>query len=186
MARVLAQRDTSAFAVLVTRHEASVRAFLRQLCRMRAHEAEDLAQETFIKAFSRLAQCRGAERLGSWLKGIAYREFLMWQRGDRRYGQALAAYGAEAESYSDPDPGVMDLDRLLAPLENTERQAIVLNHGAGLSHREVAAAMGLPVGTVKSLIQRGKQKVRRQLGASDLAPDESEDTTPTRCEGARS
>ena len=72
-------RDDKAFAVLVKRHQAKLRAFLRRLCG-EAALADDIAQETFIKAYSSLSTFRGGASFRSWLFAIAYREFLQDKR----------------------------------------------------------------------------------------------------------
>jgi RNA polymerase sigma-70 factor (ECF subfamily) len=140
MAAVLASRDLAAFGTLMARHEQAVRAFLKQLCRGQIHLVDDLAQETFIKAFDKLHQARDGSRLRPWLNGIAYREFLMAQRASRRYGEALNELAREPVAHREPDPAALELDRLLSVLSAAERSAIVLNHGGGLSHQEVARA----------------------------------------------
>lgn len=160
MAAVLAQRDTRAFSELVRRHEQGVRAFLRQLCRGRLDLVDDLAQETFLKAFQRLHQARDGARLRQWFNGIAYREFLMWQRAAKRYGEVLDEVARQPEALHEPDPASLELDRLLGVLSPSERTAIVLSHGGGLSHSEIADALELPLGTVKSLIARGKARIQ--------------------------
>ncbi|MFK7916158.1 MAG: RNA polymerase sigma factor [Pseudomonadales bacterium] len=166
VARVLASNDMQAFGLLVARHERGVRAMLGSLCRGQP-AVEDLAQETFIRALDRLSQARDPERLGAWLNSIAYREFLMWRRSRSRYTEVLAAVADTAPVTHTPDHETSQLDRYLAVLADNEREAIVLCHGAGLSHGEVAAAMALPLGTVKSLIQRGKIRIQKHFGATE-------------------
>ncbi len=160
MAAVLAQQDAGAFGQLVQRHEQGVRAFLRQLCRGRLDLVDDLAQETFIKAYERLHQARDSARLRQWLNGIAYREFLMWQRASKRYGEVLDEMARQPSMPHEPDPASVELERLLGVLNASERTAIVLSHGGGLSHSEIAAVLELPLGTVKSLIARGKARIQ--------------------------
>lgn len=173
MAAVIADRDLAAFGTLMARHEQAVRAFLKQLCRGQVDLVDDLAQETFMKAFDKLHQARDGSRLRSWLNGIAYREFLMAQRASTRYGEALNELAREPATYREPDPAALELERLLSVLSEAERCAIILNHGGGLSHQELAQALDLPLGTVKSLIARGKQRIREAFAAAPTPQQES-------------
>ena len=134
------------------------------------HLVDDLAQETFIKALEKLHQVRDSSRLRAWLNGIAYREFLMWQRSTRRQGEVLEELARQPQAVREPDPAALELDRLLGILSENERTAIVLNHGGGLSHGEIAAALELPLGTVKALIARGKQRIRETFDAPSVSP----------------
>src|SRR5689334_14344277 len=76
VARVLASDDRHAFATLVRRHQSTVRGLLRRLTCGDAARADDLAQETFLRAYRGLASLRGSAKLSSWLLSIAYRTFL--------------------------------------------------------------------------------------------------------------
>ncbi len=75
IARVLAHEDQNAFGELVRRHQSPVRAFLARMARGDAHLADDLAQETFLKAWKKLHSFRGNSRFSTWLFGIAFNEF---------------------------------------------------------------------------------------------------------------
>ncbi len=72
VARALAADDRRAFAEMVRRHQSAVRTLLRRLCRGDAALADDLAQETFVKAWRGLAGFRGGARLSTWLHRIAW------------------------------------------------------------------------------------------------------------------
>jgi len=75
IARVLLDDDQNAFGELVRRYQSPVRAFLTRMTRGDSHLADDLAQETFIRAWKHLASFRGGARFSSWLFGIAVNEF---------------------------------------------------------------------------------------------------------------
>src|SRR5262249_26569007 len=75
VARVLASEDHGAFAELVRRHQSPVRAFLMRMTRGDSHLADDLAQETFLKAWRKMHTFRGDAKLLTWLLGIAFNEF---------------------------------------------------------------------------------------------------------------
>jgi DNA-directed RNA polymerase specialized sigma24 family protein len=75
IARVLSSADKNAFGALVRRYQSPVRSFLTRMTHGDSHLADDLAQETFLKAWQKLAAFRGEARFSSWLFGIALNEF---------------------------------------------------------------------------------------------------------------
>lgn len=147
-------------------HQGAVRAFLMRLCRNGAL-ADDLAQETFLSAFRRLATYRQAGGFTSWLFGIAYRCFLQHQRREKRalevHTQLHLQAASDAQYYEPLAPLQRDLEQALMRLESAQAAAISLNMSMGFSHAEVANIMGMPLGTVKSHINRGLAKLREFL-----------------------
>lgn len=106
-----------------------------------------------------------------WLLKVAYTTFLQSKRKSNRYGEILEQVGQEAvardvqnASVSDE---VTDLDRFLAVLTEEERAVMILSYACGMSHREISDTADLPVGTVKSIIFRGKAKIRERFEISD-------------------
>jgi RNA polymerase sigma factor (sigma-70 family) len=170
-ALVAAARDgaADAFAQIVALHQQQVRAFLRRACGNRA-EAEDLAQETFLAAWSSLDRFAGQSSLRSWLCGIAWHKLQMAQRGWARARRTEAAFPAP-EMTADPAGAAgrrLDLERAMAVLPLDQRAAVALCLAAEFSHAEAAEALGLPLGTVKSHVQRGRAKLLAALGAADV------------------
>lgn len=163
--------DREAFGQLVVEHSSSVRQFLRRLCRGDAAVADDLAQSTFEKAWRKRASFRGDGEVRSWLMQIAFNEFRQNLRKHPRSQTSVNLdESTEAEQLlSADDPRTEDLDRLLGELSETERAAMVLSYGHGYSHREIAEALAQPVGTVKSLIHRAKERIRQRFQISDPA-----------------
>ena len=106
-----------------------------------------------------------------WLLKIAYTTFLQSKRKSKRYAEILDDVGhvAEAESrnYSVQPDEVTDLDKLLAVLTEEERAIMVMSYACGLSHREISEATAMPVGSVKSVIFRGKEKIRTSFDIKD-------------------
>lgn len=156
--------SADAFATLVNRHQQAVRGFLRRSCGNWA-DAEDLAQDTFIAAWENLEKFSGASSLRSWLCGIAYHKCLAYVRSR---GRSMARDHAYLEA-SDPPPRTsgddrMDLTAAMARLPMEQRAAVALCLAAGFSHNEAAEALGLPLGTVKSHVLRGKAKLLEALG----------------------
>jgi len=166
IARALSCDDQHAFGELVRRYQSPVRAFLGRLSRGDAHLADDLAQETFVKAWRKLGTYRGSARFSTWLFGIAYNEF----RTVARQRKELALEDVEepvvetatwaGDSRSDLR---LDLTEAFKGLSSHERAAVVLCCQNGLTHEETAQVLDCPLGTVKTNVLRGKEKLKRRL-----------------------
>lgn len=167
IARVTARDDRVAFGELVRRHQSAVRSFLRHLTRGDTALADDLAQETFIHAYRRLDRFRGSAALSTWLLGIAHNHWRNARRQQRAQvefsEQHLPEYATGAESSS---RGLrQDLAAAVQALSTDEQLAIHLGYQQGLSHAEIAALVDWPLGTVKTHLARGKEKLRHLLAA---------------------
>lgn len=163
IARVAAFDDHDAFAELVHTFQSPVRRFLRRLTGGEGARADDLAQETFLKAYRHVHRYEGRGRFLSWLFRIAYQEFVSDER--RRHGvhelldDTLLADDRAYQHVLDR----ITLDQAMAALRPTERAALALHYHDELSHPEVAEVLGLPLGTAKSLIRRARLKLRDVL-----------------------
>lgn len=161
--RVQLQGDAQAFEQLVRRHQGLVRAQLRRLVKGDAALADELAQDVFLRLWRKLGQYRGEARFATWLFRLAYTVFLEHHRRGR-----VELEDDEQALADEPAPGVvpglrLDLERALQRLPRAERQALMHCAELGLSHEEAAQVMDLPLGTLKSHVQRGKQKLRDWL-----------------------
>lgn len=164
---MVAQQDAGAFGELVRRHQSQVRNFLRKLCRDFAL-ADDLAQDAFLHAWDKLHTYRGKGTFIGWLLKVAYTTFLQSKRKSNRYGEILREVGHEpADGVVEEANEISDLDRFLAVLSEEERAVMILSYACGLSHREIGDAADLPIGTVKSIIFRGKEKIRDNFDIED-------------------
>lgn len=153
LVRRAAKGDLAAFAALVREHEATLRRFTRRLA---GDEGDDIAQDALLAAWRALAQWRGEGSFASWLRTIATRRYL-----DRRRTASGQAQYAPLEAVRDQgyDQGMeqrLALDRALAALGPRERAAALIVFGEGHSHGEAAAMLGLPLGTLKSLVARAR------------------------------
>ncbi len=167
IACVLASDDRAAFGQLVARHQSSVRNFLRHLTRNNAPLADDLAQDTFVQAYRALSGFRGDAAFSSWLLGIAHNQ---WRNARRRERHDISL-----DENTTPEPAVPssafttdlqhDLADALRQLSVDEQLALHLGYQQGLAHREIAALLGWPIGTVKTHVARGKAKLRTLLAA---------------------
>lgn len=152
------------FALLVEAHQQAVRAFLRRLCGDPA-EADDLAQEVFIAAWTSLDSFRRDADFRLWLYGIAYRKFRASRRaaGRRRKREAFVAEIAETVATPDADAR-LDLQKAMMALSEPQRAAVALCLAAGVSHAAAAALLALPLGTVKAHVARGRATLLSMLG----------------------
>jgi RNA polymerase sigma-70 factor (ECF subfamily) len=170
VARVLLDDDQHAFGELVRRHQSSVRGLLRQLTRTDVSLADDLAQQAFLRAYKNIRSFRGEARFSTWLYRIAYNCF----REDARRRKELVGIDEEQlRTQHDPqaaNPGLRhDLMRALNLLPLNERSAILLCCQNGLSHDEAARVLDIPLGTVKTNVLRGREKLKRML--ADWGPN---------------
>jgi RNA polymerase sigma-70 factor (ECF subfamily) len=178
IARCIVTDDRHAFAELVKRHQSSVRACLRKLTAGNHALADDLAQDTFVLAWRNLKSFRQEARFSTWLYRIATNCWLAHVR--RRQEELLGdrdgeigddeAEPCDAAAIGGRDHASMttmklDLERALARLSDAERAAIVQCYHNDLTHEEAAYVLGWPVGTVKTHILRGKQKLKAALAA---------------------
>jgi len=170
VAQVLAQQDSAAFGELVRRHQSQVRNFLRKLTRDFVL-ADDLSQDAFLHAWDKLHTYSGTGTFIGWLLKVAYTTFLQSKRKSNRYGEILEEVGHDAEArdsqHTEQSADITDLDKFLAVLTEEERTVMILSYACGLSHREIGDAADMPVGTVKSIIFRGKEKIRESFDIED-------------------
>lgn len=158
-------KDQAAFGELVKRRQGWARALLRRMCQSHA-EADDLAQEAFIKAWDRLRDLETPAAFPGWFRRIAVTTFLMAKRRQKAVFEEITDASPLASEQSTPEAAAgakLDLERALARLSDAERLCVTLNHGEGLSHSEIVDITGLPLGTVKSHVLRGTDKLRRLL-----------------------
>lgn len=163
--RVLLRDDRRAFGELVARHQSAVRGLLRRLTGGDQAQADDLAQETFLRAYRGLRGYRGGAKFSSWLYRIACNVFFSRDRGSREAPQEPLALEAGNAELLLPDLVLErhDLEKALASLKPRERAALVLTYANELTHEEAAVVLDCPVGTLKTHVARAKKKLRRQL-----------------------
>ena len=162
IARVLLNDDHHAFGELARRHQSAVRNMLRKLTAGDYALADDVAQETFIRAYRSLAKYRGTGKFSSWLYRIAYNLFISHIRKKREYTTSSEDNPIEGEVAPQTERVQLKLDlaQAMKQLKEQERAAISLCYQKGLSHEEAAEALNCPIGTVKTNILRGKNKLR--------------------------
>jgi RNA polymerase sigma-70 factor (ECF subfamily) len=176
--------EAAAFDRLVQERSSDVYALLYRLTEDR-EEARDLTQETFLRVFQSIDRFRGDADLKTWIYRIAINQarnrWRWWRRrrrdatvsldaNDLRDEQPLSARlrdsGINPEQETLMREREVALRRALSTLGRTYREVVILRDVEGLSYEEVAAALEISIGTVKSRLSRGRQELRRKLGSS--------------------
>jgi RNA polymerase sigma factor (sigma-70 family) len=167
IARVVAHKDQHAFAQLVLRYQSPLRHWARRLCDGDSHLADDLAQETFMKAYGAIAAFRAEAKFSTWLYRIAFNiaanrwrtKKIAWCSLDDC--EDTAAELCELQQFS----AKKDVNAAMLQLSPAQQLAIRLCYEDGFSHEEAASIMGVPLGTLKTHVSRGKQKLQKLLAA---------------------
>jgi RNA polymerase sigma-70 factor, ECF subfamily len=174
--------DAVAFELIMRRHNRRLFRLARSVLR-NAAEAEDVVQETYVRAFARLDDFRGPDGFPAWLARIAYNEALGRVRGSERV-VSLHDHVSDGDGDGDvrhietmisahPDPerltGYGELRRMLEDaidaLPDDFRAVFVLRAVEGMSVAETAAALSIPQETVKTRLHRARHRLQEALGA---------------------
>jgi len=165
-----------AYQALVDRYDALVRSVAARYLGKDPMAIEDACQETFLKALARIRDLREASRFKSWLCAIAHNQAL----DSLRRGRSLVSWdstGGEEDSpcweIADAKPNPADrhasdevagvMKDILEGIPELYRDPIMLRFEEDLDYREIAELLGKPLGTIKSLIHRGKAMIREEL-----------------------
>ncbi|MEU4324729.1 RNA polymerase sigma factor [Nonomuraea dietziae] len=167
--------DPEQFAGLFDRYIQQIHRYVAR--RLGTQAADDIAAETFLAAFRRRASYDLTQRLARpWLYGIATTLMARHRRGEERFLRALSRTGVDPlpEPMSDAVVGrvaAQEEDRrlagALAGLSQGDRDVLLLVAWGDLTYEEVATALGVPIGTVRSRLHRARRKARVALGGDD-------------------
>jgi RNA polymerase sigma-70 factor (ECF subfamily) len=160
--------DPAAFEALVRRHQRMVHALTYRMTGSLA-DAEDLAQETFLRAYGQIGSFRSNARFSTWLYRIAVNACLNWKQSEaRRFRREAQAAAEFSESGANPglSEAASEVQAALLKLPPKQRAAIVLTVYDGLNHAEAATALGCSESTVSWRIFTAKRRLKRLLGAS--------------------
>jgi RNA polymerase sigma-70 factor (ECF subfamily) len=149
-------------------HIVNLRRYAYVLCR-NPTDADDLVQETLMKAIAAAHTYRPGHELRAWLFGILHNCFLSHRRQFARRARAATFLSTAAADYSDPSIHERSLDaqytlRMLARLTPDQQAAMILIAVEGLSYEEAAALLEVPVGTLMSRLARGRERLRQLIG----------------------
>lgn len=152
-----------AFEELVRRRQASIRNLMRRCC-SDITLADDLSQQVFLQVWLKIHTLKQANAFGGWLKRLAISIWLQHLRKNDALRDADEF--ADVEDFqSDSASEGMDLIHALATLPDAVRLCVVLSYHEGMSHAEIAKLAELPLGTVKSHINRGAARLQQLLAA---------------------
>lgn len=162
------RHDERAFRELIQRHHAMAFAAVRSVMGDR-DEVQDVMQMVYLKAYQGLASFRGDARFSTWLYQIARREALDVSSKRRYETTDIDSVEIPAAAHHAPDRDVHEssdrawIGAALGELDPVHRTAIELRYMAEKSYEEIAEIMGLPIGTVKTHVHRGKIEMKRIL-----------------------
>lgn len=162
--QVVVLGNTKAFDRLVRKYQSPIRRFfLNQTCGD-SELSDDLAQDTFIKAYTNISSFKNLSSFSTWLYRIAYNVFYDYIRS-RKETADLDSREIDNVHYTEQDNfgQKTDLHKSLAMLKEIERTCITLFYMEDLSIDKIATVTGCPTGTVKSHLSRGKEKLANYL-----------------------
>ena len=168
----LSLSEPTAFEPIFDRHFGAVHRYLHR--RAGRELADELTAETFALAFSRRGSCRASGSVLPWLYGIATNLLHRYRRAERRQLHAYSRSGVDRSvAYEDEADARVDgtsldarLAGALAAMRPRERDALLLYALADLSYEEVALALDVPVGTVRTWLHRARATAQRELAAA--------------------
>lgn len=181
----LKKGDANAFETLVTERSGEIYGLLYRLTE-NTEEARDLTQETFLRAFQNIENFRGDADLRTWIYRIAINQarnrWRWWRRrrrdvtvsldvaNDQRNKPLIATLRSERGETPEQETLAHERERVLrkalTDLRRVYREAVILRDIEGLTYEEVAAALQISVGTVKSRLARGRRELRSKLEGS--------------------
>jgi RNA polymerase sigma-70 factor (ECF subfamily) len=156
--------DESAVGELIDRHAGRLYGVARTLTGNDA-DAEDVVQETFAGACESAGSFRGESSVKTWLTKILVRRAAKTRRSGRRWNlnflsRSAPPAPAAAKTPTDGVDSRLDVTEMLARLSPEHREVIVLRELQGLSYEEIAAALGVPRGTVESRLHRARRELK--------------------------
>jgi RNA polymerase sigma-70 factor (ECF subfamily) len=172
--------DPAALGALVRFYERPVFALVSRLLVGRRHAVEDVAQEAFVRVLRGIARFdpSGPARLSTWILTVTTRACLNSLRGRRRE-EPLVLQGERADGRASPEAVTLErergarIERAMAGLSEEMRAVLVLRAYHDLDYPEIAAALELEVGTVKSRLSRARAALREALQEGDLDEEQA-------------
>lgn len=151
------------FIKAVESNQKAVRRFLTALCCGNITLADDLAKDTFVKAYLSSGNLKDNNKFASWIYRIAYNSFISHSRNLRRSDSITDAYALESEVHTDDTYEYQDLYIALYHLSDKERTTILLFYMQGYSVGEIAEITNSSTDAVKQLLSRGRQHLKHYL-----------------------
>ena len=164
VAQVVVLKNARAFDELVKKYQSAIRRFFLNQTLGDSDLSDDLAQETFIKAYTNIASFKNLSNFSTWLYRIAYNVFYDYIRSHKETSEidareVDAMHCTEQENIGQK----MDVYKSLKTLKEVERTCVTLFYMEDVSIEKIAGIIGCPAGTVKSHLSRGKEKLATYL-----------------------
>jgi RNA polymerase sigma-70 factor (ECF subfamily) len=172
--------DREAFGHLVQRYQTRLFSLVLMIVRQPAG-AEEIAQDAFVRAYTHIDRYDDTRPFYPWLAAIAVRLAQNWLR---RHGRTMRFEGASVETAKEPTTSAAALSALIADersrglwqamasLSPGERTALILYYRDGMAVRDVARALGVTSGTIKTLLFRGRRHLRARLDTATMPHQE--------------
>ena len=152
--------DKSAFDKLTCKYQSSIRRFFLNLTMGDGPLSDDLAQETFIKAYLNITAFKGLSGFSTWLYRIAYNVYYDSTRVQKHYADINEIeINSLHQTQNDFSAEKMDIYKALKLLRKEEQTAVLLFYMEDKTHKEIAKIMNCPLGTVKTYILKGKERL---------------------------
>jgi RNA polymerase sigma factor (sigma-70 family) len=160
--------DHAAFEELYRRHRNRIYALMWRLCGGHAALAEDMLQEAFIRAWTKLGSFRGESRFGTWLHRLSANVALSDRRSQKRRMSRETSLEEPLERVAIGARDVyagqrMDLEEAISKLPERARTVLILYDIEGYTHAEIAGIAGMAVGSSKAQLHRARKLVRENL-----------------------
>lgn len=162
LVRLCAAGDRHAFAGLVQRHGSAIRTHIRRMG-AQGPDADDMAQDAFMIAYEKIAEYRFDGPFIGWLKKIAARRYLKAVKTSQKYLLTDDMSPYQPQTQVNESFRSNGLDVALNDLKPVERLCVGLSFSGDLSHQEIAEALNMPLGTVKSHIRRSLDQLKSRL-----------------------
>ena len=166
ISQVILYDDHKAFEALMSKHQNDIRNLLLKLTNFNESDVQDLSQESILRIYKYLKSYKGSASFTTWIYKITYRVFLDAQKAKGKYQQMKMDKTKMHEKKQIVHPHIykqMDAEIIIACLRPEEKIAIQLSYLKGFSHADIAEILGCPLGTVKSHINRGKERIRNNF-----------------------
>lgn len=161
IARCIAGDDRNAFGQLVIAYEQGLRRFLFNLCGDEAL-TNDLAQDTFLKAYLAIRSFQGISRFKTWLYRIGYNEFLSHRRSSHITTDDIPP-DIDSMSPTTATDARLTIEQCLSQLSEAERTVVMLFYLEDMPIKRIVEITGMPDGSIKSYLHRAKSRMRQFL-----------------------
>ena len=161
----LARRDEHSFRVLYRRHTPALYQLALRLAGWNVQEAEEMVQETWLRAVEALTAFRWESGFRTWLSGILINRSRELHRARKKEQHTIIADALAVEISVSENFERLDLEQAIATLPNGYRQILVLHDVEGYTHEEISRLLEIEIGTSKSQLSRARSAVRNSLQA---------------------